>query len=1198
MIKRMILINSANFPLLDIDLSKDIFFLGDNASGKTTTTRAIHYLYNAEGRQLGIPSDKDSFEKYYFPYDNSYIVYVFDNFFIIAFKRSGKIQKWFSKQVFDLERVISGGDLLVHNAIRAYIKEDSYYHPQTNAEYRNIIYGQAKRYLDFSFATIKNYDAFLEVYNMVFNVDKAIVDVKSIKKAIQKSLQKDDEVLSLDFEKYIADMTGFKRDYDFFKKFDKQRENIKKAVDTMEELISIENELQQLLGRIKYNQVLDEEKIPLLEAEDKQQENKLKVLKHRWIHWEKRLKKIIDTLNDRIADLKVKIKELERLEEIYSPQNYEEKLLIGSKKNGLEKERDDLIVSIRKLEEEQSSIVQEIDNQIAGLKRKIDEDIHSEAKQRYRGQKELEEKQCDGDIVEIEAEFEQILSSIEEKIEKLKIRLSNEEDSIQEIKEEYEKEDETLLKEFEAVQQKNSVEREGIRGEIGEKETLLDRLSHNVVKEEKNIISYKEEFQEKRNSRAKQLNRERSHINKQIGEYQTLLEHEPNSLKEFFANEVDGWEETIYPVIDKSLLSKSCDVLMPVLDYKAEEKSILGVKIDTASLEVIPTAEELIERIVSLKEERKILFVKAKDIDQSEKAILDTFMNQVELKISNLTSEIGIEQNKVGEFQTELLKLKNHYTQAKERFKENKKQFKQAFETKKSSYAKRIKLLEDEINEHKKEIQREEKQKKRETERRKENLKFNLKAIKREIESEMLEQRKQIESEIKKFEAEKHSKTEDDLLNDLRQKSSKIKEQLKECYAADKFLDEYDTYRTNIENLPSRRKELMNTETFLSKATNLINHAVKITKETYETLETKRKTNSEKLKSLKDGLQKLKELKINFSDIETVEEKGELGLYLDQYVSQDRVYKNQKINFKGLLSKLATLEYNAVIDINLNLDKFDEVVSMVCLEHIKDSLEELYKFSTISYDNQKRSRHAAFTNYLNNIIPQKLVTFNDLEDRFEQQKNRINRNLTKVSFGAIKEISLVMEKSKGNKNTIASLMRSLNSKVVSARTMFEDKQSLFFDKPKSIENIDAIIDTLGKIKKQSEGGAIHIFDTIDLSISYIENGVKKQGLSHLKNDSSSGGNILLKVAIAISILALFANKGDKDTPFFLIVDEISRLKHQNQDKLKQYINQHGFRTLFITPDPVYPDPKIAMYYMFGNSSDENGGLEIAQMNII
>lgn len=1197
MIKRMILINSANFPLLDIDLSKDVFFLGDNASGKTTTTRAIHYLYNVEGRHLGIPGDKDSFEKYYFPYDNSYIVYVFDDFFIMLFKRSGKIQKWFSKQIFDFKRVISDGNLLNHDAIRAYIKESSFYHPQTNAEYRNIIYGQAKRYLDFSFATIKNYDAFLEVYNMVFNVDKAIVDVKSIKRAIQKSLQKDDEVLSLDFEQYIEDMTEFKRDYNFFKKFDKQRENIKKAVNTMDELISLENELQQLLGKIKYNQVLDEEKIPLLEIEDTQQEQRLKVLKHRGTHWEHRLKKIIDILNDRIGDLKVNVKELERLAEIYSSQNYEEKLLIVSRKNGLEKERDDLTVSIRKLEEKQSSIVTEIDKQIAGLKQKKDVDVLAEGKQRYRGQKELEEKLCDGDIVEIESGFEQILSGIEEKIETLKMRLSSEENGTWEIKDTYEKEDEALRKEFETVQEKNSEDQEKMAKEIGEKESLIDRLSRSVVKEEQKITFYKESFQEKRYVRAKQLNNERTHINQQIGEYRTLLEHEPNSFKAFLANEVEGWEETIYPVIDKSLLSKSCDILMPAVDEKTEGKSILGVKIDTASLEVIPNAEELMERIVHLKEERTILFIKAKDIDLSEKAKLDSFMNQVELETSNLNSEIGIEQNSVGIFQTELLKLKNHYIQEKERFKENKVQLKHVFETQKSSYAERIKLLYDEINADKKEMQREEKQKKREIAQRKEDLIFNFNAIKREIQSEMSEQKKQIESEIKKLEEEKHSKTEDDLLNDLREKSSKMKEQLKECYAADKFLDEYDENRSKVENLPVRKRELISTETFLSKITHLTHHSVKTTKDKYRILEKVRRENSDALKNLKAGLCKLKELNIDFSDIETMEENGELGLYLDQYMTKDRVYKNQKINFKGLLSKLEILEYNAVIDINLNLEKFDEVVSMTSLEHIKDSLEELYKFSTISYDNQKRSRHAAFTNYLNNIIPQKLGTFNDLEDRFEQQKNRINRNLTKVDFAAIKEISLVMEKSTGNKNTIASLMRSLNSKVSSARTMFEDKQSLFFDKPKSIENIDAIIDTLGKIKKQSEGGAIHIFDTIDLSISYVENAVKKQGLTHLKNDSSSGGNILLKVAIAISILALFANKGDKDTPFFLIVDEISRLKHQNQDRLKRYINQHGFRTLFITPDPVYPDPTIALYYMFGNSSSEHGGLEISQMNI-
>ena len=82
------------------------------------------------------------------------------------------------------------------------------------------------------------------------------------------------------------------------------------------------------------------------------------------------------------------------------------------------------------------------------------------------------------------------------------------------------------------------------------------------------------------------------------------------------------------------------------------------------------------------------------------------------------------------------------------------------------------------------------------------------------------------------------------------------------------------------------------------------------------------------------------------------------------------------------------MEHNAIIDINLSIEKFDEVASIASLEHIKDSLEELNKFSLISYDNQKRSRHADFTNYLNNIIPQKLGTFNDLEDRFEAENKQ------------------------------------------------------------------------------------------------------------------------------------------------------------------------------------------------------------------
>lgn len=1197
MIRRMILINSANFDLVDIDLSKDVFFLGDNASGKTTTTRAIHYLYNAEGRQLGIPSDKDSFEKYYFPYDNSYIIYVFDDFFIMAFKRSGKVQKWFSKQPFDLERVIANGTLVEHDHIRAYLKNVSSYRPQTNAEYRKIIYGQERRYLDFSIASIKNYDAFLEVYNMVFNVDKAIVDMKSIKKAIQKSLQKDDEILSLDFDTYITDMTAFTRDYNFFKKFDKQRDNIKKAVGVMEELVSLEETIQMLLGKIKFNQEMDKEKLPQLKVAYEAEEEALKASRRRVKHWEKRLEVLENRVRDQITDFIIRIKELEVLEEKYSPIHYEEAVTIAAKKSGLEKDRDNLTISIRKLEEEQSSIVKEIENRIEQLTRKIEVDILEEGKKRLRALKESEENQCDNDIASIEAEFVEIFAEIEKKIEALQNALSLEEENVETLKNSYESQSDNLSQEYEAGQEKNSIEQEKIVNQLTNKESEIDRLSRQIVQEERKVEGYKNDYHQARFERAEKLNSVRLYNNTKIKEYQTLLSHEPHTLKAFLAEEVDGWEENIYPVIDKELLSKSCEVLKPVADFKSTS-TLFGVTMDLTSLDAYPTAEELHEKIVQHKEDRKISLVKAREEDRVLKAEYDYFLNVATLKIDNIKSEIKLEQDNLGVLQVKLSELKQEQLQRKERYQDNKEKLKEQFELQKKKHVEEIHRIKQEIKTQKDEEKIQNNHKKRQIGKRKEKLDFNLKASTKNIQSWINSERDEVRKEIQKLESEKKTKTEDELLSEYRNQRTAKEDELKVCYRAETFLDEYEKKQEEISTLPNIRKEHKKAETFLSNIKGKISSKIEISKKQSQSLEAEHQKSSERLKKLKEGIAKADALEIDLSTIEKIEEPGELDELVNAYELQNRGYQNLRIDFKSLLSRLSSLEYNAIIDINLSIEKFDEVASIASLEHIKDSLEELHKFSMISYDNQKRSRHADFTNYLNNIIPQKLGTFNDLEDRFEQQKNRINRNLNKVDFGAIRQISLEMDKSKGNNNSIASLMQSLNSKVVSARTMFEDKESLFFDKPKSIENIDAIIETLGKIKKQSEGGAIHIFDTIDLTISYIENGVKKKGLSHLKNDSSSGGNILLKVAITISILALFANKADKDTPFFLIVDEISRLKHQNQENLKKYINDHGFRTLFITPDPVYPDPKAAMYYMFRNSGNEKGGLEIAQMNIV
>lgn len=120
----MVLINSANFSFLNLNLQKDLFFLGENGSGKTTAIRAIHYLFSRDGRNLGIPNDKEGFKEYYFRYQDSYIAYIFEEFFIFMYKSGTEIVKVFSKQLFSLDRIMDEERRLYDlEAIKHYLKE-------------------------------------------------------------------------------------------------------------------------------------------------------------------------------------------------------------------------------------------------------------------------------------------------------------------------------------------------------------------------------------------------------------------------------------------------------------------------------------------------------------------------------------------------------------------------------------------------------------------------------------------------------------------------------------------------------------------------------------------------------------------------------------------------------------------------------------------------------------------------------------------------------------------------------------------------------------------------------------------------------------------------------------------------------------------------------------------------------------------
>ena len=1195
MLKRMILINSANFQFADIDLSKEIFFVGDNASGKTTTTRALHFLYNNDGQKLGIPRTKDSFVKHYFPKDDSYIIYVFESFFIFTYTRNHTVKRWFSKQEFNYEKVIKDGELVEFKEIERYIKSASLkVKPQTIDEYTAILYGNNKKYIDFSIAKIENYKIFLEIFNMIFNIDKAIVTASDIKKAIQKSLDRKDEMLSIDYEDFIRKLNGFSMAYYFFKVFDSNRVNLKNALDIKDELFLLENDLSLKQKAINYRYSFEVNEL------NRQKENinlvNTKILKY------KNKSKNIENLNEgfknrvfkKINKLSLDIEKLKELQEKFNPLDIEENISIANKYNGIQKELDDKKISLASLKEKQSSAQTEIQNQISQIEHKIKVIIPNEVKESIYNLSELEKSKYDSEVLEIDNEYE--LSS--DKIKK-DIRLC--EDKIEELKKNRNGINSKILSEQNEA--KVSFQKEFQSIESNKKE-FINIVDENLIKIKKlktkkydldeDYQKHLKKYKTLRKTNVKILAEKRVDFNNQIANARTILNPIKNSFNEFLSNEIDGWESEIYPIIDKDLLKKSCDELKPEM---IDAKSPLGFKIDISTLDKIPTKDEAIETIKQVRYKKSELLKNSKAVYKVEVSKLDEIKNELLAEVESCKKEIEnlIDENAI--YDAKIEKINNLLIEKEATYELQLKTIEDKYVQIIDELVEKISKQELKIKTYKDKIKTLEKDKRVEISKAKERRDFNLDAIKnKEIKkaNNNIKTQKEI---IEKLLKDMQSLDKDGLIANLEKEIYLLTTKLNQAYDAKKFLMEYEDKKDEIKRLPI----LEHNHTKYKK---IYEDRIKFVKKLFQTVNLSiSKLYDEKLE-LENQLKKYDKgiKKIESQDIEISEEKLEIEEFLidiiESYEDIKREYANKKIKFRELIDKLKKLEQHSLIELNFNTENFSEVKSILELENIIDSLKELKDFENNKYESEKKRSHNNFNSFLKNTIPNKLQSFEDLENEFEKAKTSINRSLSKADFGVIRDIKLTTDSSKNRNDSISSLLKVLSKKVNDTIGLYSNKSLFYFDVSKSVKNIQEIQSILEEIKKKGSNGAINLFDTIDLSMSYIENGKKVDNKLNIKDESSSGGNILLKVAIAMSILNRFARKTSSETPFFLIIDEVSKLQSKNQDLIRKYINDNGFKTLFITPDPAYPDPKRAIYYTFKNIQEEGETLEIRQMNIV
>ena len=219
-LSKVVFVNSANVPYAEIRLDGNVHFIGTQGVGKSTLLRAILFFYNGDKLKLGIPKEKKSFDEFYLPYANSYIVYEVSHergaFCVLVFRSQGRACFRFIDGEWDKSLLVdeAGEVTSEYTVIRKRLGDrgmtrivDKY------EEYRNIIYGNHratdKEFYNYAIMESPAYENIPRSLQNVFLNSR--VDAEFIKEIILRSMN--DEIPSVDLAYYRRQVADFETEY-------------------------------------------------------------------------------------------------------------------------------------------------------------------------------------------------------------------------------------------------------------------------------------------------------------------------------------------------------------------------------------------------------------------------------------------------------------------------------------------------------------------------------------------------------------------------------------------------------------------------------------------------------------------------------------------------------------------------------------------------------------------------------------------------------------------------------------------------------------------------------------------------------------------------------------------------------------------------------------------------------------------------
>ncbi len=594
-LNKIVFINSAHVRHEVIRLDGNVHFIGTQGVGKSTLLRAILFFYNADKQHLGIRQGQQSFDEYYFPNANSYIVYEVARehgaYSILVYRYQGRAvfrfidapysDRWLVNEQGEVssdwvtirQRIATGGV-----DISAVV--DRY------EMYRDILFGnthdRSHKFDKYALVESSKYQNIPRSIQNVFLNSK--LDADFVKDTIIHSMTDGETALSL--QAFRSLIKKFETDYsDIHGWYEKDksgeipvRVKANALIERYREVVAIEHQMVQIWKQLNTAVAEGKEQLPAGEEQLRLVREKIAKLTQQLHDLQSDFDKEKDRINRHIGELGGKLNTVREKRKKYETLHIEQ-LLERAKteptlKNTLEQERavyDHLVKQYASIEDKYKQLRQSLENAHAAFETTLQETFNNEQSQ-LQMQREKLTAEKEKAVKKVRAAYNEGVAQIDERLEALNREREQQQITITRIQCSHPMQEAIAACEKELQDVTLSEKRA---------EERLSALDSEIARLRSEATMTQQNAQSKFNLQKSEITAALAQKQERLHEVEKKLSNYSGSLYEWLTHNKPDWEQTIGKVVaEDSVLYQTG--LQPTL---VEGKSLYGVAIDCNAVE-------------------------------------------------------------------------------------------------------------------------------------------------------------------------------------------------------------------------------------------------------------------------------------------------------------------------------------------------------------------------------------------------------------------------------------------------------------------------------------------------------------------------------------------------------------------------------------------------------------------------------------